>query len=89
MHYIVQPDKPIRILLTVFQLKVLVVQYFILCYYPLQMESLNKCELQNVCDPTAELPPVNEEEDESMLADCISIGMQNSNRSVISSSSQV
>lgn len=53
------------------------------------MESLNKCELQNVCDPTAELPPVNEEEDESMLADCISIGMQNSNRYVISSSSQV
>lgn len=45
------------------------------------MESLNKCELQNVGDPTAELAPVNEEEDESMLADCISIGMQNSNRS--------
>lgn len=62
---------------------------FKLCYYALQMESLNKCELQNVCDPTAELAPVNEEEDESMLADCISIGMQNSNRSVISSISQV
>lgn len=50
----------------------------------LQLETLtlSKCELQSVPDPTSELPPVDEEEDEDMLAACINIGMQNSNRSV-------
>ncbi len=46
------------------------------------MEGLSKCDLQTVPDPTSELPPVDEEEDEDMLAACINIGMQNSNRSV-------
>uniref|UniRef100_A0A1B6ETN9 Adenomatous polyposis coli protein basic domain-containing protein n=1 Tax=Cuerna arida TaxID=1464854 RepID=A0A1B6ETN9_9HEMI len=48
------------------------------------MEPVSKSELQLLkqapCDPTNELAPVDEEEDEDMLAACINIGMQHSNR---------
>lgn len=55
----------------------------------LQMDGLSKCDLQAVPDPTSELPPVDEEEDEDMLAACINIGMQNSNRSVLSGQARI
>lgn len=42
-----------------------------------QMEGDRKCDMS---DPTSDLAPVDEEEDDDMLAACINIGMQNSNR---------
>ncbi|XP_054281505.1 adenomatous polyposis coli homolog isoform X2 [Macrosteles quadrilineatus] len=40
------------------------------------MEGDRKCDMS---DPTSDLAPVDEEEDDDMLAACINIGMQNSN----------
>lgn len=46
----------------------------------LQMFSFFQMEPVSKFNPTVELPPVDDKEDEDMLAACINIGMQHNNR---------